>query len=181
VGPTIVQPIRLIVSNYPHQNRSREDCRFCHKDLIELEENENGGYDFIYVGGVLMYVDDEHIDEYLRKLRNLLRRGGVLVLRESVMGKTAEYPHNTEYPVCYRQKEYYRDAVPLKHVRSGQNYAYRVGELRKNLIRTKLSFLLEYQKISGTVLRLLAIKDLVWKPGRNRLINYYYVFRKEDG
>jgi SAM-dependent methyltransferase len=166
------------------KNRSEEfpsHCRFRHKDLIELGEGGNAGYDFIYVGGVLMYVDDEQIGAYLQKLRHILRKGGVLLLRESVMSRVAEYSDNAEYPVFYRHKVYYRDAVPLNYLDSRQNYAYRVGELRKNLVRLGMTSLVNDQKILSRVFGVLAFKDFIWKPGRNRLINYYYVFRKEDG
>ncbi|WP_353661505.1 class I SAM-dependent methyltransferase [Hydrogenimonas sp. SS33] len=157
------------------------NCRFRHEDLIESAESENGRYDFVYVGGVLMYVDDAQIGEYLQRLRHILREGGVLVLRESVMSRAAEYSGDAEYPVFYRHKAYYREAVSLKYLGSRQNYAYRVGELRKNLAPLGMASLLKHPKISSAATGLLAFKDIVWKPGRNRLVNYYYIFRREDG
>ncbi|HLL25662.1 MAG TPA: hypothetical protein VK427_26175, partial [Kofleriaceae bacterium] len=40
-------------------------------------------YDFIFVGGVLMYINDGQVAEVIAKLRSMLTPDGILVLRES--------------------------------------------------------------------------------------------------
>jgi 2-polyprenyl-3-methyl-5-hydroxy-6-metoxy-1,4-benzoquinol methylase len=46
-------------------------------------------YDFIFVGGVLMYVNDEQVESVIAKLSSMLAPNGVLVFRESTAnGKT---------------------------------------------------------------------------------------------
>ncbi len=48
-----------------------------------LELAEAGAYDLIFVGGVLMYLNDDVVERMLAVLGSLLTPGGLLILRES--------------------------------------------------------------------------------------------------
>jgi len=57
-------------------------------------EPQSTTYDLIFVGGVLMYLEDEELNFALSKLRSWLSPGGLLILRESV----------------HREQTWYRDS-----------------------------------------------------------------------
>ncbi len=102
-------------------------------------------YDFIFVGGVLMYVNDEQVDGVIAKLASMLTPNGLLVFRESTArGKTwyrdtplqpglfadREKPR-PPYFAIYRPPELYPQLIErteLAVVRSEPNKLYKVAE-----------------------------------------------------
>ena len=48
-------------------------------------------YDFIFVGGVLMYINDELVESVIAKLASMLNPGGVIVFRESTANNQTWY------------------------------------------------------------------------------------------
>lgn len=48
-----------------------------------MELSDEARYDLIFVGGVLMYLNDDVVGEMVAKLRRMLAPGGLLILRES--------------------------------------------------------------------------------------------------
>ena len=60
--------------------------------LLEFEPADR--FDLIFVGGVLMYIEDEDLDDAVQRLTRWLAPGGLLILRETV----------------HRRETYYRDS-----------------------------------------------------------------------
>lgn len=56
-----------------------------------LELPEDARYDLIFVGGVLMYLNDDVVDGMLAKLSRMLTPGGLLILRESTCAPSPWY------------------------------------------------------------------------------------------
>ncbi len=150
-----------------------------HKSTLEnWIESTECKYDFIYIGGVLMYIENIESLINIEKLSSLLNKNGVIVLRESVMTKERKDHVGKHYVAYYRSKDVYKHIEGLKAVVVKENLAYRVGELRNVLDRLKLGFLFR-KNIYPYLLKCLKCKDLIWKPHLNKLVNYYYIFRKE--
>ncbi len=164
------------------RNRENSDFTNIQYHKATLEEwigHSKVKYDFIYVGGVLMYIEDRSINYIYENINKILNKSAVLVLRESVMTKERVDKIDDRYIAYYRFKNFYKDINELKLLVTKENLAYRVGELRDLLNRLKLSFLFQ-EKMYKYLLRCLKCKDLVWKPSLNKLVNYYYVFKKEE-
>ena len=159
------------------ENGKRDNCFYYCECLEDFAKRVDTNYDFIYVGGVLMYIDDSKIENNYRALDKLLSRDAILVLRESVMSSKRVDNISESYIAYYRQRDYYQKFLDFKLLEKKENLAYRTSELRNVLTRLKLGFLFNknlYQKL----LILLKLKDKLWKPNYNKLVNYYYIFRR---
>ena len=146
--------------------------------LEEWIEKKKEQYDFIYIGGVLMYIDDKNIPAIYRGLLDVLKTDAILILRESVMTKKRVDNISKSYVAYYRSKEFYSKIEYLNLLKIKENLAYRVSELRGVLSRLKIGFLFQ-KHIYSYLLYCLRCKDLVWKPNLNKLTNHYYLYRKE--
>ncbi len=135
-------------------------------------------YDFIYVGGAFTYIKDVQIILKNDMFSRVLNPGGIVVLRESVMTKESVDNISENYIAYYRFKAFYSNLKGVRLVTTKENLAYRVGELRNVLDRLKLGFLFR-KNIYAYLLKCLKCKDLIWKPHLNKLVNYYYIFRKD--
>jgi 2-polyprenyl-3-methyl-5-hydroxy-6-metoxy-1,4-benzoquinol methylase len=158
------------------KNNHLKNCNYYNKSLEEFANKTEFKYDFIYVGGVLMYIEDSELPKSLELLCKILKPNGVLIFRESVMTKKRVDNIGKNYIAYYR---YYKDYIytcDLNLVLIKQNLAYRISELDILLRKLKIGFLFRdilYKKI----LPILRVKDIFWKPKHNKLVNYYYIFR----
>ncbi len=72
-----------------------------------LSFEPEGQYRLVFLGGLLMYLDEEHVTAQLRRLVTHLEPGGIILCREStVRGKTER--RGGDYPVVYRSVQDYR-------------------------------------------------------------------------
>ncbi len=164
-----------IIRRNIEKNR-RDNCNYYNESLEVFASQKRFDYDFIYVGGVLMYIEDDKMLDIYYALSCILKIEGVLVLRESVMTKQRVDTIGENYIAYYRQYDTYMKFLDLKLEDKKENLAYRTSELKTLLTKLKVGFLFSedfYQK----VLPLLKIKDILWKPKLNRLVNYYYIFK----
>lgn len=109
-------------------------------------------YDFIFVGGVLMYVNDELLEDVVAKLRAMLAPGGLLVLRESTAADRTWYRDTplspglfadrskprSPYFAIYRPPALYRETVArhdLALVRSQPNRFYKLADLTETWLK----------------------------------------------
>jgi SAM-dependent methyltransferase len=155
-----------------------KNINYYNNDLEQFAQKVFLTYDFIYVGGVLMYIFDDKVEDSYRLLDKLLHANGKLILRESVMTKKRVDNISDSYIAYYRVKDFYAKGDFLKFLTMKENLAYRVGELRQVLVRLKMGFLFQpnlYKKL----LVCLKCKDLFWKPKLNKLVNYYYFYIKK--
>jgi SAM-dependent methyltransferase len=107
------------------------NARVAHVGIADLPAAaERDRYDLIFVGGVLMYLDDDALADVLARLRRLLAPGGVLLLREST------YTGRTRYRDKPLSRGLFGDAA-----RATRPYRaiYRpLGEYRRRLARAGL-------------------------------------------
>ena len=159
------------------ENNRRDNCSYYCESLEIFSKKELFSYDFIYVGGVLMYIDDKQIDYTYKALDRLLVKEGILVLRESVMTSKRVDNISDEYIAYYRHRSFYQKLLDFTLLKKKENLAYRTSELKNVLTRLKLGFLFR-EKLYDKLLILLRLKDKLWKPSFNKLVNYYYIFRR---
>lgn len=75
-----------------------------HGNVLEFESNEQ--FDLIFLGGLLMYLNDEDVVRLLRRLLPLLRPGGIVLCRESTVSEGKE-TREGEYQATYRSVAVY--------------------------------------------------------------------------
>jgi len=165
-----------IIFKNREENR-RDNCHYHCESLEDFAKRVDVNYDFIYVGGVLMYIDDSKIEDNYKALDKLLNRDAILVLRESVMSRKRVDNISESYIAYYREANYYQKFLDAKLLEKKENLAYRTSELKNVLMCLKLGFLF-HEKFYQKLLILLKLKDKLWKPNYNKLVNYYYIFRR---
>jgi hypothetical protein len=73
-----------------------------------LSFEPDGKYDLVFLGGLLMYLDESDVIALLQRLAPCLEPGGIILCREStVRGETVT--RECDYPVVYRSVSVYRD------------------------------------------------------------------------
>jgi len=97
---TLYQTLKKRCIDYPNINA-------IHDDALAFTPSEP--YHVVFLGGLLMYLDEDDITTLLQKLVASLKPGGIILCREStVQGKTLHSQDNA-YPVIYRSiSEYQR-------------------------------------------------------------------------
>lgn len=134
---------RLARSGHPDAAVERRSIR-------DLEPGER--HDLVFVGGVLMYVDDEDLDAMMARLAGLLTPRGALILRESTASPTTWYRDTPLAPglfatpgaprppyfAVYRPPASYR-ALAERHglevVRCRPNIHYKLADLGEDWLR----------------------------------------------
>jgi SAM-dependent methyltransferase len=102
-------------------------------------------YDFVFVGGLLMYVPDAELDAVVDRLAAVVAHGGVIVLRETTHAGATEYRDrplspglfgsgaaSQPYRAIYRPRAIYRDALAgrgLRVVANRINTSYLVADV----------------------------------------------------
>jgi 2-polyprenyl-3-methyl-5-hydroxy-6-metoxy-1,4-benzoquinol methylase len=165
-----------IITKNRKENK-KDNCSYHCASLEAFAKRVDTHYDFIYIGGVLMYIDEVKIEESYKALNKLLNREAILVLRESVMSHKRVDNISESYIAYYREVNYYQKFLDSKLLEKKENLAYRTSELKNVLIRLKMGFLF-HEKVYQKLLMLLKLKDKLWKPNYNKLVNYYYIFRR---
>lgn len=117
-----------------------------------LELPDDRRYDFIFVGGVLMYLNDDVVEEMVGKLRRMLSPDGRLLLRESTAVPETWYRDTPlapglfarpdaprpPYYAIYRPPRAYREMAErqaLAVVRWAPNRYYKVADLTETALR----------------------------------------------
>ncbi|MGE0869189.1 MAG: class I SAM-dependent methyltransferase [Kofleriaceae bacterium] len=73
------------------------------QSILELPDDER--YDLVFVGGVLMYVNDEDLSTMVARLGRLLTPRGVLILRESTSSPNTWYRDTPLSPGLFARKD----------------------------------------------------------------------------
>jgi trans-aconitate methyltransferase len=103
----------------PHPN-----IRAIHGDVLSFEPD--GHNSLIFLGGLLMYLDEHDVIALLQKLVTCLRPGGIILCREStVRGETVTC--TGDYSVVYRSvseytRIFHQCGLTLKHVERNEPY-----------------------------------------------------------
>jgi len=93
-------------------------------DVLSFELD--GQYDLVFLGGLLMYLDEDDVIALLQRLAPCLGPNSIILCREStVRGQTVT--RAGEYPVVYRSVSVYRDlfercGLTVRHVERNEPY-----------------------------------------------------------
>lgn len=103
----------------PHPN-----VRSIHGNVMSFEPD--GRYDLIFLGGLLMYLNEEDVIALLRRLVPFLEPGGMILCRESTVRGEAEVRRG-DYQVIYRSVPDYRHifgqcGLNIRHVERNEPY-----------------------------------------------------------
>ena len=158
--------------------------------VVDLAAQAQQRYDLIFVGGVLMYINDEDLAEVIQSLRAMLADGGLLVVRETTHRGATRYrdtpllpglfaepdARGRPYYAIYRERHIIRDALAangLRVRRWGANRHYKVSDLTEGQLGT-------VNKLLGGKLRSDRARAETWARRLYRLrwlttLPYYYV------
>ncbi len=114
---TLFQSLRRRCAPYPN-------LRPIHGDVMTFEPD--GGYDLVFLGGLLMYLNEADVIALLRKLAPCIEPGGMILCREStVRGDIVAL--RGDYQVVYRSVSDYRRifgqcGLSIRHVERNEPY-----------------------------------------------------------
>jgi SAM-dependent methyltransferase len=123
------------------------------KSVLELDDSAR--YDVVFVGGVLMYLNDDVVEVMVARLAALLRPGGLLILRESTSSPKPWYrdtplspglfaargagaPPRPAYHAIYRLPTAYREMAErqgLAILRCHPNRHYKLADMSETWLR----------------------------------------------
>lgn len=127
-----------------------DNTRVACRSVSDLPEDQQ--YDLIFVGGVLMYLNDDQVAPIVTRMARLLRPGGLLVLRESTAMPEPWYRDKPLQPglfadpaaprppyyCIYRTPRFYRDLCIAQGLRVcwwGRNRAYKLADITETWLR----------------------------------------------
>ncbi len=114
-------------------NAARE--RIAYLPNVEIIEGDGrkdlpaGPFDMAFLGGLCMYLKDSDVVELLRSLKNHLRKGGLIILRESTVPQGVSLAYG-EYQAIYRNVSLYRQLF--------EDAGFLCTEVRRNFGYTSL-------------------------------------------
>jgi SAM-dependent methyltransferase len=87
-----------------------------------LELGDESDFDFVFLGGLLMYVDDSHLNEVASTLCRITKPGGLVILRESTHRRETWYRESPLSPGLFAIDEgerppYFANYRPAKVIR----------------------------------------------------------------
>lgn len=96
-----------------------------HSDVLSFKPR--GRYRLIFLGGLLMYLDQKDVITMLQRLIPRIDKGGVILCRESTVRGKAVTHQGGNYPVIYRSVQEYRDifsrcGLTVRHVERNEPY-----------------------------------------------------------
>jgi SAM-dependent methyltransferase len=132
----------------------------------------DGHYSLVFLGGLLMYLDEEHVIALLRSLVAHLEPGGIILCREStVRGKTET--RAGDYPVVYRSVQDYRRIFKqcgLKVRQTERNEPYVLMQIGCELVKKWKGLVPEPLQMLGVVGPLTYWSMRLGNPWINRLL-----------
>ena len=114
---TMFQTLKSRAATYPN-------LRPFHDNVMTFEAKER--YDLIFLGGLLMYLNEQDVANLLKKLTQCLKPDGMILCRESTVRGSA-LTLKGDYQVVYRSVADYRDTFSLcglsvSHVERNEPY-----------------------------------------------------------
>ncbi len=100
--------------------------RFVNENFITMKDkNKLGTFDFVYVSDIFTYTQDKDIPATFNALKQMLKPGGVLVIRESCRILGRENYASYRYVAYYRNRKFYEKGIFRENfVRRYRNFAY---------------------------------------------------------
>ena len=142
-----------------------------HGNVLSFELE--GHYGLVFLGGLLMYLDESDVIELLQSLHPHLGSSGIILCREStVRGKTVT--QEGHYPVVYRSVPVYLDlfkrcGLAVRHVE--RNEAYVLMQIGCELIKKWKTLMPSYLQALGIVGPLIYSAMRLGNPWITRLPN----------
>lgn len=96
-----------------------------HGDVLSFKPE--GRYRLIFLGGLLMYLDQKDVTALLKRLAPYLDEGGIILCRESTVRGKAVTHRSGNYPVVYRSVLSYKElfsqcGLTTRHVERNEPY-----------------------------------------------------------
>jgi trans-aconitate methyltransferase len=131
---TAIEGSRVLFQSLQKRSADFTNLRTLHCDVMKFEPD--GRYDLIFLGGLLMYLNEKDVAALLRKLTQCLQPGGMILCRESTVRENS-LTLKGDYQVVYRsvsdyQRIFGQSGLGIRHVE--QNKAYGLIEMGSELI-----------------------------------------------
>ncbi len=131
---TAIEGSRVLFQSLREKSNDFTNLRTFHCDVMKFEPDRR--YNLIFLGGLLMYLNEKDVVALLQKLVQCLEPGGMILCRESTVRQNL-LTLKGNYEVVYRsvsayQRIFRQSGLSIKHVE--QNKAYGLIEIGSELI-----------------------------------------------
>uniref|UniRef100_A0A665XEH2 phosphoethanolamine N-methyltransferase n=1 Tax=Echeneis naucrates TaxID=173247 RepID=A0A665XEH2_ECHNA len=106
---TAVDFMKRFVERNRQANGHHSNVTFIQADVTKLDFPQNS-IDFIFSNWLLMYLSDEELDSFIKKMLSWLQPGGFLFFRESCNHRSGDSKRDFN-PTCYRTEAQYSHLV----------------------------------------------------------------------
>lgn len=109
-----------------------KNITYLNENFISCDTDKLAKFDFIFVGDIFMYTNDNDIESVFHSLLTLLNKNGLLIVRESCFNIGYENYKSKNYVAYYRNKKYYKSGIfKDTFCKSYRNYGYNLYDLGK--------------------------------------------------
>lgn len=109
-----------------------ENIEYLYADFMTMNSSALGTFDFVFVGDIFMYTNKKMVEKVYKNLLELLKKDGVLIIRESTRIIGFEDYKSKNYVAYYRNSKFYTKGIfKNKFEKSYRNYSYNLYHLEK--------------------------------------------------
>jgi trans-aconitate methyltransferase len=146
-----------IEGSRPLYEATKERCasypnvKTIHGDVVAFEPEDR--YDLVFLGGLLMYLNESDVVDLLRKVIASLEPGGMILCRESTVRK-GTLTHRDSYQVVYRSIQTYTRIFMecgISSIQVKRNVPYLLLQMGCELIKKWKAFVPERLQVISTV------------------------------
>ncbi|XP_054890676.1 phosphoethanolamine methyltransferase isoform X1 [Poeciliopsis prolifica] len=122
---TAVDFMQSFVDKNRQSNGHHSNVSFVQADVTKLDIPQHS-IDFIFSNWLLMYLSDEELKSFMKKMLNWLQPGGFLFFRESCNHRSGDCKRDFN-PTCYRSEAQYTHlatSVQVEALEGGQNFGF---------------------------------------------------------
>lgn len=128
-------------------------------NILDFDIKEK--FDLIFVGGVLMYIEDKDINKAIENLANLLSKDGIIIFREATMSRrTITTYEGKEYVMpCFRRELH-------EYEKKFQLHNLNVKKIIPNFVCTYTTLISQYRRILNININLF----------KNKIVELFFLY-----
>jgi len=108
-----------------NQQNKNVNITYLNENFITMSKDTLGKFDFVFVGDIFMYTSDKDVEKVFKSLLKLLKKDGILIVRESTLIYGDSYWKSKGYVAYYRNIEFYKEGIFKDYFKKVyRNYGY---------------------------------------------------------
>ena len=111
--------------NENNQQNTNTNITYLNENFITMPKDTLGKFDFVFVGDIFMYTNDNDVEQVFTNLLKLLKKDAILIVRESTLIYGEDYWKSKSYVAYYRNVGFYQKVIFKDYFKKAyRNYGY---------------------------------------------------------